>query len=132
ANYYATAAELSTSFHVKSEMYYTIASTVYGISNKAKAKEFATKALAVNPKMGKAYMFLAQMYANSGAECGETPYERKAIYWLAADMARKAGEVDENLKRTGSDRVVEKYLKLAPSESEMKAEKKLGKTITFK
>ena len=74
----------------------------------------------------------AQMYANSGAECGQTPFEQKAIYWLAADMVRKAGEADSNLKKNGSDQTAESYLKMAPTAAEIKSEKMAGKQVAFK
>ncbi|HEX8563623.1 MAG TPA: hypothetical protein VF676_11645 [Flavobacterium sp.] len=132
AVYYQQAAALSETGTEKASTYYTLATTVYGNGDKAKAKEFAQKAIAANPKMGKAYMYLAQLYANAGKECGQTLFEQKAMYWLAADMVRKAGEADPNLRKNGSDQTAENYLKLAPTPDEIKAEKLGGKQINFK
>ncbi|HEX8270765.1 MAG TPA: hypothetical protein VF581_12805 [Flavobacterium sp.] len=131
AEYFDQSAGLSKEASEKARLYYTIASNVFGATNKSKAKEYAKKALAVQPSMGKAYMFLAQLYANSGNECGATPFEQKAIYWLAAETARKAGEVEPNLKTTGSEKVAADYLKKAPTEAEVKEMKLGGKKITF-
>src|SRR5690606_1809166 len=132
AKYFNQSAELNLNQDDKANIYYLLASTVYSSTNNAKAKEFAKKAIAANPRMGKAYMFLAQLYANSGNECAQTPFERKAIYWLAADMARKAGEADPNLKRSGSDKTDENYAKKGPTPEEIRNQKKLGKEIEFK
>lgn len=131
AELFNESAQLNPNPREKASLYYTIASNVYGITNKPKAKEFADKAIAANPNMGKAYMFLAQLYANSGSECGKNEFEQKAIYWLAAEMAKKAGEVDANLKQSGSDKTAESYVKQAPTTSEIRAQKKLGKEIRF-
>ncbi len=132
AKYYSQSAQLSTTAHEKATLYYTIASTVYGSSDKKKAKEFAQLAIKTEPGMGKAYMFLAQLYANGSSECGLPTFEQKAIYWLAADMARKAGDVDPNFKKTGSEKTAAMYKSKAPSSDEIKKAKMRGKTIDFK
>ena len=131
ADYFMESAVLSETVSEKVSTYYMIASTVYGVNDKQKANEFAKMAIKANPKFGKAYMFLAQLYVNSGAECGQTPFERKAIYWLAENMARKAGEVDATLKKNGSDKIADGYSAKAPTAAEIKQEKRSGKEITF-
>ncbi|CEN33645.1 hypothetical protein CCAN12_450007 [Capnocytophaga canimorsus] len=52
---------------------------------------YAQKALNYNPSNSDAYRIIAQAYANSANECGSTPFEKRAIYWLAANVARKGG-----------------------------------------
>ena len=132
AKYFNQSAALNPNPREKANLYYLIASNVYSGTDKAKAKDFAKKAITADPNMGKAYMFLAQLYANSGGECGKTEFEQKAIYWLAAEMARKAGEVDPNLKRSGSDKTAENYAKKGPTPAEIREQKKLGREIEFK
>lgn len=131
AKFYDISATLNPNPIKKAATYYMIATTVYGISNKVQAKDYAKKAIALNPSMGKAYMFLAQLYANSGSDCGNSAFEQKAVYWLAAEMATKAGEVDPNLRKTGSDKTAQTYLAKAPTEAEIKQQKKLGKQLTI-
>ena len=42
-----------------------------------KSKESLNKAIIADPKMGKAYIFLAQQYANSANNCGKNELEKK-------------------------------------------------------
>ena len=65
---------------------------------------------------------MAQAYANAANECGSTTFEKRAVYWLAAETARKGGL--ENL--------ASRYDKLAPSRADIFSSGLAGKTITFK
>lgn len=128
--YFNQAAELNESNMEKAQIYYTAASTIFIDSNKALSKEYAYKAIKADPSFGKGYFFLAQLYVSGVDTCGQTPFEKKALYWLAAGMAVKAGIADVNLK-PGADKLAATYLQKAPSAAEVKEAKKAGKTITF-
>lgn len=131
AAYFEKAAESQANLGKKADYYYTAAST-YGNTNKVKAKELALKALELNPSMGKAYTFIAQLYANSTNDCGENAFESKALYWLAAESAKKAGVVEPKLKKSADD-LAATFMKRAPSKKEIsEAKKKAGQSITFK
>lgn len=128
--YFNESADLNESNIEKAQIYYTVASTIFIGSNKALSKEYANKAIKADPSFGKGYFFLAQLYVSSVNECGQTPFEKKAIYWLAAEMVRKAGIADTSLK-AAADKLAATYLQKAPTPSEIKESKKAGKTITF-
>lgn len=131
AAFFAQAADLETDVSKKADYFYTLATT-YGYANKAKAKEAALKALALNPAMGKSHTFIAQLYANSTNDCGENAFESKAVYWLAAENARKAGVAEPKLKKSADD-LAATFMKRAPSKKEIsEAKRKAGQTITFK
>lgn len=131
AVFFAQAADLETDVSKKADYFYTLATT-YGYANKAKAKEAALKALALNPAMGKSHTFIAQLYANSTNDCGENAFESKAVYWLAAENARKAGVAEPKLKKSADD-LAATFMKRAPSKKEIsEAKRKAGQTITFK
>ena len=83
----------------KAKVYYKIA-TMYGNGNKSLARTYAKKALAAKPSFGQAYMLIAQLYASSSNECGQTPFDKRAVYWLCAQYANKAASVDPALKAT--------------------------------
>ncbi len=104
--------------------------TMYGTSNKSQARAYAKKALAAKPSFGQAYMLIAQLYANSTKECGNTPFEKRAIYWLSAQYANKAAAVDPALKATAS-RQAASYNASAPSKTDIFNEGKAGQTISF-
>jgi len=131
ADYFAKAAELQTNVSEKADLYYTLATT-YGYTNKLKAKEAAQKALELKPSMGKAYTFIAQLYANSTNDCGENAFESKALYWLAAENAKRAGVAEPKYKKSADD-LAAGFMKRAPSKKEIsEAKRKPGQTITFK
>lgn len=128
-SYFSQSAELTPDAKEKAKNYY-MAATLLSNSNKAEARDMARKVLLADPKFGKAYLLIAQLYANSGNECGANAFDKKAINFLAAEMARKAGEADSFLKTTANMQA-EAYLKNAPSKAEIKAAKKSGKSVTF-
>ena len=131
AAFFEQSANLNPRPHEKAAIYYTIASSLYNTSDRAKAKEFALKAINAQPDFGKAFLFLAQLYGSAGEECGATPFEKKAINWLAAETALKAGLVDPKYK-AGAEKMAESYLKKVPTKAEIKNEKMGGRQITYK
>lgn len=130
--YFTKSAELQSDSNKKAELYYLVATT-YGYGDKTKAREFAKKALEVKPAFGKSYIFIAQLYVNSMKDCMSTDtFESKALYWLAAETAKKAGTVDPVLKKSADD-MAANYNKKAPSKQEVsQAKRKSGELISFK
>lgn len=129
--YFAQAADLQTDANKKAEYYYTLATT-YGYSNKAKAREAALKAIELKPSMGKAHTYIAQLYANSINDCGENNFDSKAVYWLAAESAKKAGVVEPKFKKSADD-LAESFMKKAPSKKDVSdAKRKSGQQISIK
>jgi acetylglutamate synthase len=70
------------------------------------------------------------MYADSANQCGDSQFNKRAVYWLAADMAKKAGQVDASLKRVAI-RTVESYTGRAPSKTDIFTEGNAGTVIKF-
>lgn len=129
--YFSQSAELQNDNIKKAELYYLIATTYGGGANKVEARNFIKKALSANPKLGKAYILLAQMYANGSQGCGANPFEEKAVYWLAAENAKQAGIVEPLIKKS-ADQMAAEYSKKAPSKDEISAAKrKAGQQITY-
>lgn len=129
--YLNQSADLQKDNGKKANVYYTIAANIYGSSNKSQARSYAEKALAAQPSFGKAYLFIAQLYANSVNECGVTPFEKRAVNWLAAQTARKAGQVNSSLKAT-ANQTAASYEQRAPTKTDIFNEDMAGKTITFR
>lgn len=131
AEYFAQAADLQVDVTKKAEYFYTLATT-YGYANKAKAREAALKALELKPSMGKAHTYIAQLYANSSNDCGENAFESKAVFWLAAESAKKAGVVEPKYKKSADD-LAASFMKKAPSKKEIAdAKRKSGQSIALK
>ena len=123
------AVELETDSYKKSEILYKIATTVRN-SSSSQARSYALKAIDANPANGKAYLLIATLYGNSANACGDTPFEKIAIYWKAAAMARKAATVDPALSGRASQ-LAASYDAKAPSKEMIFSSGKAGQTITF-
>ncbi len=70
------------------------------------------------------------MYADSANDCGDTQFNKRAVYWLAADLAKKAGNVDNSLSKV-AQRTAESYIGRAPSKTDIFTEGKEGAVIKF-
>lgn len=127
--YFNQSAQLFTDATKKAKVYYKIA-TMYGNGNKSQARAYARKALVAKPSFGQAYMLIAQLYASSANECGNTPFDKRAVYWLCAQYANKAAAVDPALKAT-ANRQAASYNGYAPSKTDIFNGDMAGKTISF-
>ncbi len=123
------AAELETDRRKKSDIYYK-AATVARKFSKTQARTYAQKAINANGSNGKAYLLIANLYASSANECGDTPFEKRAVYWKAADLARQAARVDPALSSHASQAAAS-YSAKAPSKTDIFQSGMAGKTIAF-
>ena len=64
---------------------------------KLKARQLAREAIALNPNMGRAYLFIANLYATSVNQCGTNEFEIRMAYVPAYNMAVKAARVDPSI-----------------------------------
>jgi hypothetical protein len=97
--YYEESATLENDSIEKASSYYKIALAFYS-TNLNKTKEYIQKALSFDPKLSKAHLYLADMYANNAEKCGKNEFEKKAIYYLAIQTAKKALINDPKLQPT--------------------------------
>ncbi|MEX0274572.1 MAG: hypothetical protein AB3N16_09345 [Flavobacteriaceae bacterium] len=123
------ALQLETDPIKKSNIAYKIASTVRR-SSKSKAYNFARKALDANPSNGKAYLLMGSLVASSANQCGGTAFEKRAVYWKAAELARKAGRVDPSLSGRAS-KAAASYNAKAPTKEMIFTEGMAGKSVSF-
>jgi len=80
------------------------------------------------PSFGKAYLLIANLYAGSANSCGTSQFNKRAVYWLAANMADKAGKVNGSLKRSAA-KTSANYRAKAPSKEMIFSEGKAGQKI---
>lgn len=64
---------------------------------KAKARTLAREAIALNPNLGKAYLFIANLYATSINACGTNEFQKRMTYVAAYNKARRASAVDPSI-----------------------------------
>ena len=129
--YYKEAISLSVKSYDKAKIYFKLATMAKRIGQKAKARTYAKQALANRPSMGSAYLLIAQMYASSANSCGKTEFEKRATYWLAANMADKAASVDPSKAKTAR-KMAKRYRSLAPSKEDIFIGVYAGKTIPMR
>ena len=128
--YYEESIALETDNYRKAKILYKIAIKFKNAGRKSSARSYAQKALSYQPSFGNCYLLIANLYANSANDCGNTQFEKRAVYWKAAEMARKAGTVDASIKSL-ADKTAESYMGRAPSKTDIFTEGNEGQVITF-
>jgi hypothetical protein len=128
-DYFNQAADLYKDNTKKANVYFRMA-VIYSKSNKVQSRNYARKTLAAKPSYGKAYLLIAQLYGSSINECGTTQFEKRAVYWLAAQYCDKAAAADSSIKASSS-KTAAQYRASAPSTSEIFTENKGGQRIAF-
>ncbi len=128
--YYNQAADLETDNTRKYKIYFGIAENYRKKNSYSSAKSYYNKALSVKPSSGISYLRIAQMYAESANSCGNTVFEKRAINWLAADMAEKAARVDASVS-SSANAAASTYRQRAPQKADIFSADMAGKTVTF-
>lgn len=124
------ALELETDSYKKSNIAYKVATIYRRKGNKSTSYKYARQAVNANASNGKAYLLMASLIAGSANQCGSTPFEKRATYWKAADVARKAGRVDPSLSGR-SNKAALSYSQRAPSKAMIFDAGMAGKTVKF-
>ena len=95
--YYQESVSLQTDNYKKANILYKIAVKFKNSGRRSSARDYAEQALSFQPSLGRAYLLIANMYADSANGCGDTQFNKRAVFWLAAQTAQKAGRVDASL-----------------------------------
>ncbi len=127
-NYYNQAVTLETDNFAKSKILFKIATNFKKKGQYSQARNYYMKSLKFNPSLGKAYLAIASMYAKSANNCGMDNFSKRAVYWLAAKEAAKAGRVDPNMKKNAAKSIAN-YKAKAPQKSEIFSSGRAGQTI---
>ncbi|RAV29738.1 hypothetical protein DN748_06380 [Sinomicrobium soli] len=128
--YYNESVSLETDTYKKANTLFKIGVKYKNAGQKTTAYKYFKQVLDVQPSNGKAYLQIAALYAGSANECGATPFEKRAVYWKAAQMARKAGQVDPSVKSHAAQTAAS-YEGRAPGKQDIFSSGMAGKTIQF-
>lgn len=128
--YYEESISLETDPYKKAKTLYKIALEFKARGRKSTARNYANKALKYQPSLGKAHLMIASLYASSANDCGNTQFEKRAVYWLAAKVARKAGKVEASLKKN-AEKAAQSYEGRAPTKTDIFTEGNAGTSIKF-
>ena len=124
------ALSLETDSNKRSKIAYKVAVINKRKGSKSTARKYAQKAIDANSANGRAYLLIANLYASSANDCGSTTFDKRAMYWKAADMARKAGRVDPSLS-SHANKTVSSYMERAPTKAMIFEAGMAGKTVSF-
>lgn len=120
-SFYKQAISLESDNFKKAKLNRRIAQKLKDKRNYGEARNFFRQALKLNPSDRSSHISIAAMYAASANDCGDSQFDKRAVYWLAADEARKAG--------SAGAQSVERYMALAPQKSEIFSSGRSGETI---
>ena len=129
-SYFEESAGMQDDPRKSARIYYRIAEEKRKGGQKSSARKYYLKALEYQPSMGRAYLKIANMYAASANNCGSNVFEKRAIYWKAADMASKAARLDGSIAKNARE-TAHSYRQRAPTKSDIFDAGMGGKTITF-
>ncbi len=129
-DYYNQAVDLESDPNRKVVYYTSIAENFRKKGIYSKARTYYRKVLEIKPNSGRAYLKIAQMYAKSSNNCGSNVFEKRAINWLAANLADKAARVDPSIASTARS-AASSYRQRAPSKTDIFSSSMGGKTVKF-
>ena len=128
--YYQESVTLESDNYKKANILYRIAIKLKNSGRKTSSRTYAERALSFQPSLGKAYLLIANLYASSANSCGDSQFNKRAVYWLAAQTAQKAGRVDASIKKI-ANRTAASFNGRAPTKTDIFTEGNQGKTVTF-
>jgi len=126
--YYNQAIDLENDGYEKAKILFRIATQFKKDGLFSRARSYYMQALKFNPSMGRCYLAIAQMYANSAKNCGSDNFTKRAVYWLASNEALKASRVDSKLNKL-ANQSSRNYLAKAPQKSEIFSSGREGEII---
>ncbi|WP_179333497.1 tetratricopeptide repeat protein [Winogradskyella costae] len=121
---------LSTDPLKKAKLYKGLAKELKDKGSYGKARQYYMEALKLNPSDGSPHLSIANMYAKSANSCGDSNFNKRAVFWLAALEAEKAGRVDGRL-RSAATQTATSYRASAPSKTDIFQEGNKGESISI-
>lgn len=117
AQYYAEAVDKETDDLKKASYLYESALVANYQKKYANAVSFAKKSLALNPQNAGSYLLIGAVYGSNASLFGKDDFDRRQIYWVAADYVAKAKKTDASLSEQ-ADQLLKKYSALFPNKED--------------
>jgi tetratricopeptide (TPR) repeat protein len=105
AEYYTKAINQETENDRKADYYYYLAKVNYQQKDYPTTRKNCNAALELRSNYGEAYILIGSAYAASSSTCGESDFEKQAVYWAAVDKFIKAKTVDPNVRETAEEQI---------------------------
>ncbi|PWK19101.1 tetratricopeptide repeat protein [Xanthomarina spongicola] len=128
--FYEQAISLESDSFKKAKLYEKIGDKLKAKGSYGPARGYFRNALKFNPSNGRPHLKIADMYNRSANNCGDTNFNKRAVFWLAADEAEKAGRVDPTLTSAAAQSAAS-YRAKAPQKSEIFSEGNAGQKINI-
>ena len=94
--YYKQAMEQETDQELLENYYYEYGLFIFAKENALQeARNYARKALAINPKNCKALMLIGDIYTSASRSFGADAFEKATVFWVAVDYYVKSRQADE-------------------------------------
>ena len=74
----------------KARLYKKLANELKSKGSYGRARQYYMESMKLNPSDGSPYIAIAAMYAKSANNCGDSNFNKRAVFWLAASTAEKA------------------------------------------
>ena len=112
----------------KAKLYKKLANELKSKGSYGQARQYYMESMKLNPSDGSPYIAIAAMYAKSANNCGDSNFNKRAVFWLAASTAEQAGRIDGRL-RSAAARSATSYRASAPSKTDIFNEGNAGQSI---
>ncbi|WP_053976130.1 tetratricopeptide repeat protein [Mangrovimonas xylaniphaga] len=127
-NYLKQAFDLETDKYKKGRLAERIGGILKKKGRYSEARNYYRESLKLNPSNGRPHLNIAAMYAASANDCGADSFDKRAVFWYAAQEARKAGKVDATLTKV-ANQTAASYEGNAPTKGDIFTKGNAGQTI---
>ncbi|MGB5942915.1 MAG: tetratricopeptide repeat protein [Leeuwenhoekiella sp.] len=112
--YYEESVERQDDPAKKAKVLYSLGQQYQAKGQYSTARKYYLEAVELQPSYARVYLQIAEMYAQSANTCGDTEFNKRAVYWKAAEMASRAGRINPSLAGAAK-KAADYYNQLAPS-----------------
>jgi tetratricopeptide (TPR) repeat protein len=104
--YYKQAMEQETDKDLLATYYYEYGYFIFAKENAfQEARNYANKALAINPNYCEAIMMIGDIYVAASRTFGADDFEKSTVFWVAVDYFNKAARISEDCFADASQKV---------------------------
>lgn len=112
--YYNYAIDLEEDPIAKAEYYYSLGQITFSIkADYKKARDYANKAIQLNPEYGVAFLLKGNCYAASYKSFSKDDFENSTVFWVAVDNFVRAKSVDSE-QTDKANELIRKYSQYFP------------------
>jgi len=116
--YFKLALEQDPDKRMKSDIHYALGNVYKDKGQYGSAKREYNASVQARPNFGLPLLKVADMIARSANSCGDDPFTKRAVNWVAARYARKAASIDPSIK-SNALAAAESYSGRAPGKSDI-------------